>query len=89
MHEERNRLVDTMVREMMMEKRTHKERINSDQRIKMLLDVRCFAIFGMYFVIYDDLNVSALHKIDNKTAPSVHARRHGEASGIASHWRPE
>lgn len=38
LHEERERIIDTMVREWLHEKKTHKEKINSDHRLKMLLD---------------------------------------------------
>ncbi|CAI4232893.1 unnamed protein product [Auanema sp. JU1783] len=37
-HEERERLVDTIVKEIMSEKRTHKAKINSEHRVRGLLD---------------------------------------------------
>lgn len=38
-HEERERIVDSITKEFLAEKRTHKARINSDQRVKKLLEV--------------------------------------------------
>uniref|UniRef100_A0A914WN70 Matrin-type domain-containing protein n=1 Tax=Plectus sambesii TaxID=2011161 RepID=A0A914WN70_9BILA len=38
LHEERERLVDTMTREWLHDKKNHKEKINSEQRLKLLLD---------------------------------------------------
>ncbi|XP_018328525.1 splicing factor 3A subunit 3 [Agrilus planipennis] len=37
-HEERERLIDAMVKEMLHKKTSHREQINSDQRLKYLLD---------------------------------------------------
>lgn len=39
-HEERERLMDAMVKEMLHKKVAHREIINSDHRLKLLLDVR-------------------------------------------------
>lgn len=38
-HEERERLMDAMVKEMLHKKVSHREVINSDHRLKLLLDV--------------------------------------------------
>jgi len=37
-HEERERLIDTMVKEMLYKKPSHREQINSDHRLRILLD---------------------------------------------------
>lgn len=37
-HEERERLIDAMVKEMLHKKQGHRESINSEHRLKMLLD---------------------------------------------------
>ena len=37
-HEERERLIDAMVKEMLHKKPGHRESINSEHRLKMLLD---------------------------------------------------
>lgn len=39
LHEERERIVDTIVKERMIERKTHKATVNSQQRVKVLVDV--------------------------------------------------
>lgn len=39
LHEERERIENAMVRELIVKKTTHRENINSDHRVKYLLDV--------------------------------------------------
>lgn len=42
LHEERERLIDTIVKEKMAEKLTHKAKVNSEQRVKKFVDVSVF-----------------------------------------------
>nr|CAD2197678.1 unnamed protein product [Meloidogyne enterolobii] len=52
-HEERERCVDLMVREYLVEKKTQREKINSDQRVKGLID-RCRNATDKLIKIYND-----------------------------------
>ncbi|KAL7075341.1 hypothetical protein ACQ4LE_005357, partial [Meloidogyne hapla] len=52
-HEERERCVDLMVREYLVEKKTQREKINSDQRVKGLID-RCRTATDKLIKIYND-----------------------------------
>ena len=49
-HEERERIVDAMVKETIYKKSTQRETINSEHRQKILLDV-CFKSFSTNFYL--------------------------------------
>lgn len=44
LHEERERIENAMVRELIVKKTTHREHINSDHHVKYLLDVSILTI---------------------------------------------
>lgn len=47
LHEERERTIETIVKEIMSDKKTHKANINSQQRVKQLVDVSSRSISAL------------------------------------------
>ncbi|CAD5122490.1 DgyrCDS10913 [Dimorphilus gyrociliatus] len=68
-HEERERLMDTMAKEMLYEKKMHRERINSDHRLKLLLDRYTDATSELK-ELYDDKDGAVKQEIAALSGPN-------------------
>ncbi|PAV83074.1 hypothetical protein WR25_02602 [Diploscapter pachys] len=73
LHEERERIVDTIVKERMIERKTHKATVNSQQRVKVLVDT----------------NSLSFHFRDTTTArPSSRSCTETRTARSGKKWRP-
>ena len=64
-HEEKERLEEAMVKEMMNKKTTHRDQINSDHRLKYLLGVSVFLFYLMDITINNTFNPFLLQTEDH------------------------
>ncbi|VDO96920.1 unnamed protein product [Soboliphyme baturini] len=72
LHEERERVCDTMVREWLHDKKTNKEKINSEHRMKLLLD-RYVEATSSLKVLYEDRDGSRKDEIRALSGPNEFA----------------
>ncbi|XP_066146417.1 splicing factor 3A subunit 3 [Euwallacea fornicatus] len=68
-HEEKERLVDAMVKEMLHKKNTYREQINSDQRMKYMLD-RYMASTNKLIELYEDKDGQRKAEVASLTGPN-------------------
>lgn len=68
-HEERERLVDGMTKEMLHQNKTHKEQINADHRLKSLLD-RSIEIANEVKDLYEDKDGLRKEEIQSLSGPN-------------------
>ncbi|KAH1012528.1 hypothetical protein HUJ05_011673 [Dendroctonus ponderosae] len=68
-HEEKERLVDTMVKEMLQKKNTYREQINSDHRMKYLLD-RYMTSTNKLIDLYEDKDGQRKAEVASLTGPN-------------------
>uniref|UniRef100_A0A915KWL8 Splicing factor SF3a60 binding domain-containing protein n=1 Tax=Romanomermis culicivorax TaxID=13658 RepID=A0A915KWL8_ROMCU len=80
-HEERERLIDTMTREMLHEKNTYKERVNSDHRLKLLLD-RYVDSSQRLKDVYEDRDNSRRKEMQAISGPNEFAEFYGRIKSL-------
>lgn len=69
LHEERERVHETMVQELLCKRSTHRDQINSDHRLRYLLD-RFKSATGELICLYEDKNGARKNEIDTITRSS-------------------
>uniref|UniRef100_A0A1I7XUQ6 SF3A3 domain-containing protein n=1 Tax=Heterorhabditis bacteriophora TaxID=37862 RepID=A0A1I7XUQ6_HETBA len=72
LHEERERTIDTIVKEVMSEKKTHKAKINSEQRVKQLVDRYHGCTEGLER-LYEDLDGARKREMNAIAGPNEFA----------------
>ncbi|EGT41794.1 hypothetical protein CAEBREN_20182, partial [Caenorhabditis brenneri] len=72
LHEERERLIDSTVKEKIAEKLTHKAKVNSEQRVKKFVD-RYYQVSSELAKLYKDEDNSKSMEIDSISGPNEFA----------------
>ncbi|XP_013386283.1 splicing factor 3A subunit 3 [Lingula anatina] len=85
-HEERERLMDAMVKEMNYTTKTHREKINSDQRLRQLLD-RHVECSGELKDLYEDKDGMRKEEVAALTGPNEFAEFYSRLKGIKEFHR--
>ncbi|XP_023217564.1 splicing factor 3A subunit 3-like [Centruroides sculpturatus] len=85
-HEERERLVDAMVKEMLHRKSTNREQINSDHRLKLLLD-RYMECTANLKELYEDKDGLRKEEISSLSGPNEFAEFYARLRAIKEFHR--
>lgn len=85
-HEERERLMDAMAKEMLHVKKTHREQINSDQRLRQLLD-RYMECAGELRDLYEDKDGLRKEEVAALSGPNEFAEFYSRLKGIKDFHR--
>lgn len=85
-HEERERLVDTMVKEMLQKKSSNRDQINSDHRLKLLLD-RHVDCTNNLKDLYEDRDGQRKEEISALSGPNEFAEFYSRLRGIKEFHR--
>ncbi|KAI1294781.1 Splicing factor 3A subunit 3 [Halotydeus destructor] len=86
LHEERERIQDTMVKEMIAKKVTHREQINSDHRIKILLD-RYVSCTETLADVYSDQDGARAAELDSIKGPNEFSQFYSRLKDIKDNYK--
>ncbi|XP_050293510.1 splicing factor 3A subunit 3 [Anthonomus grandis grandis] len=85
-HEEKERLIDAMVKEMLQKKTTYREQINSDHRMKYLLD-RYMNATNKLVELYEDKDGQRKAEVASLTGPNEFNEFYGRLKQIKDFYR--
>ncbi|UYV64273.1 SF3A3 [Cordylochernes scorpioides] len=86
MHEERERLIDAMSKEMLFKKNSNRDQINSDHRLKMLLD-RYMECTRSLKELYEDKDGLRMEEIASLQGPSEFVEFYTKVKNIKDFYR--
>uniref|UniRef100_A0A7E4V540 Matrin-type domain-containing protein n=1 Tax=Panagrellus redivivus TaxID=6233 RepID=A0A7E4V540_PANRE len=85
-HEERERCLDSIVRDMLVEKKTQKEKVNSDQRVKTLIERYQTATQKLVAAYHDETGERA-RELNATSGPGVFAEYYARLKAIKDFHR--
>ncbi|CAG0882889.1 unnamed protein product [Darwinula stevensoni] len=80
-HEERERLMEEMVKEFLFKKTSHREHINSDHRVKIMLD-RYMEVTALLKELYEDKDGQRKEEIAALSGPNEFAEFYARLKGV-------
>ena len=86
LHEEKERLEDTLVKEMLAKKATHREQLNSEHRLKYLLD-RHHLTTNNLIDMYEDTDKTREEEVRQMSGPNEFSEFYKRMKAIKEHYK--